>query len=112
MIEQGGLIPGLLYRGGGLATPTQPYQRTLGVEIPFGRRRCPTSPAATRPSSAFYNVTAQRDSKVPDNVAQADLSVQQRRAESADAARDAAHRAERQRLDLGSTPRTSGRSTG
>ena len=33
VIEQGGSIPGLLYRGGGISTATQPYQRTLGVSI-------------------------------------------------------------------------------
>src|SRR5688572_26862270 len=66
VIEQGGLIPGLLYRGRGLANATQPYQRTLGSVVPWSASM---SYVTGSHSSKFgiYNVTAFRDSKVPDN---------------------------------------------
>ena len=66
VIEQGGVIPGLLYRGRGLQNATQPYQRTLGSVIPWSASM---SYVTGSHSSKFgvYNVTALRDSKVPDN---------------------------------------------
>jgi len=65
--EQAGLIPGLLYRGGGVSTATQPYQRTLGVVKPFSAS---VSYVTGSHSAKFgvYNVTVSRDSTVPDNV--------------------------------------------
>ncbi len=57
VIEQGGLIPGLLYRGGGLGNATQPYQRTLGVVMPWSASM---SYVTGSHSAKFgvYNVTA------------------------------------------------------
>src|SRR5207244_4737767 len=68
VIDQGGLIPGLLYRGGGTSSATQPYQRTLGVSIPFGASLS-YIPGGHSYKFGFYNVTAQRTSNVGDNVA-------------------------------------------
>jgi len=67
VVEQGGLIPGLLYRGGGLSTATQPYQRTLGVTIPMSAA---LSYVTGSHSAKFglYNVSALRDSWVADNA--------------------------------------------
>ena len=68
VLEQAGLIPGLLYRGGGVSTATQPYQRTLGVVMPWSASM---SYVTGSHSAKFgvYNVTANRDSTVPDNFA-------------------------------------------
>ena len=60
VIEQGGLIPGLLYRGRGLANATQPYQRTLGVGdslvgvdvLRHGPDTPPSSASTTSPPTA------------------------------------------------------------
>lgn len=67
VIEQGGAIPGLLYRGVGLYSANQPYQRTRGVTIPFGASvNYVTGSHSTK--FGVYNVTASRDSHVDDNV--------------------------------------------
>jgi hypothetical protein len=100
VIEQGGLIPGLLYRGPGLSSATQPYQRTLGVSIPFGAS-VSYVPGGHAFKIGFYNVTALRTSWVGDNVAhltyQFDNGVPNQLTERA----TPLYRAERQKLDLG-----------
>ena len=89
VIDQGGLIPGLLYRGGGLGNATQPYQRTLGVSHP-GRgvgvlcHRQPLGQGGRLQRHRPAHVDGARQ------LREADLPVQQRRAESADAAGHAA----------------------
>ena len=100
VIEQGGQIPGLLYRGGGLSTATQPYQRTLGVSIPFGRfagvrAGQPLVQVRLLQRDGAARLERRRQRRAPD------LPIPQRRAEPADRTGDAAHRAERQKLDLG-----------
>ncbi len=100
VIEQGGSIPGLLYRGGGLSSATQPYQRTLGVSIPFGASLAYV-PGSHSFKFGFYNVTAQRTSHVFDNVAHLSYrffnGVPNQLTERA----TPLYRAERQRMDLG-----------
>ena len=89
VIEQGGLIPGLLYRGNGLQSATQPYQRTLGVSMPSSAALSYVTGSHSA-KLGFYNVTAQRTSACARQRVAPDVPVQQRRAESAHAARDAA----------------------
>jgi hypothetical protein len=100
VIEQGGAIPGLLYRGGGISTATQPYQRTLGVSIPFG-----VSLAYVTGSHSFkfgfYNVTAHRDSKVFDNVAHLTYQFLNGVPNQLTERATPLDRSERQRMDLG-----------
>ena len=90
VIEQGGLIPGPAVSGRrDLQSATQPYQRTLGVSIPFGRvavlrHRQPLGQVRLLQRHRAADVERARQ-----RVA-SDLPVQQRRAESADPARDAA----------------------
>jgi len=66
--EQGGAIPGLLYRGIGLYSASQPFQRTLGVTIPFGASIAYVTGSHSA-KVGIYNVTARRDSHLDDNVA-------------------------------------------
>ena len=63
VVEQGGLIPGLQYRGGGISYGTQPYQRTLGVSIPLGGSLTYVTGSHSF-KFGFYNVTALRTSNV------------------------------------------------
>ena len=89
VIEQGGLIPGLLYRGRGLANATQPYQRTLGVRhslvgVDVLRHRQPLGQVRRLQRHRHPRVNGARQ------LRQADLPVQQRRAQPVDAAGDAA----------------------
>jgi len=100
VIEQGGLIPGLLYRGGGLSSATQPYQRTLGVSIPFGASLSYV-PGSHSFKFGFYNVTAQRTSHVFDNVAHLTYRFLNGVPNQLTERATPLDRAERQRLDLG-----------
>ena len=100
VIDQGGLIPGLLYRGGGLGSATQPYQRTLGVSQPFAA----SVSYVTGSHSAkvgVYNVTAQRTSTVPDNFAKLTYRFNNGVPNQLTQRATPLDRAERQRLDLG-----------
>jgi len=100
VIEQGGLIPGLLYRGRGLANATQPYQRTLGVVIPWSASM---SYVTGSHSAKFgvYNVTANRDSKVPDNFDKLTYRFNNGVPNQLTQRATPLDRAERQRFDLG-----------
>jgi hypothetical protein len=100
VVEQQGLIPGLTYRGGGISSPAQPYQRTLGVSIPFGASLSYV-PGSHSFKVGFYNVTAQRTSNVSDN--QFHLSYQFLNGTPNQLTERATplYRAERQRWDLG-----------
>jgi hypothetical protein len=100
VIEQQGLIPGLLYRGGGLSSATQPYQRTLGVSIPFGASLSYV-PGGHSFKVGFYNVTAQRTSNVSDNVAHLTYQFLNGTPNQLTERATPLYRAERQRLDLG-----------
>jgi hypothetical protein len=100
VIEQGGLIPGLLYRGRGLANATQPYQRTLGVVIPWSASM---SYVTGSHSAKFgvYNVTANRDSKVPDNFDKLTYRFNNGVPNQLTQRATPLDRSERQRFDLG-----------
>jgi len=100
VIEQQGLIPGLLYRGGGISTATQPYQRTLGVSIPFGASLSYV-PGGHSFKFGFYNVTAQRTSNVGDNVAHLTYQFLNGTPNQLTQRATPLYRAERQRMDLG-----------
>jgi hypothetical protein len=100
VLEQGGLIPGLLYRGGGISTATQPYQRTLGVSIPFGASLS-YIPGGHSFKFGFYNVTAQRTSNVSDNVAHLTYQFLNGTPNQLTQRATPLYRAERQRMDLG-----------
>lgn len=100
VIEQGGAIPGLLYRGGGLSTATQPYQRTLGVSIPFGASLAYVTGSHSF-KLGFYNVTAHRDSKVFDNAAHLTYRFLNGVANQLTERATPLDRSERQRMDLG-----------
>jgi hypothetical protein len=100
VVEQGGAIPGLLYRGGGLSSPTQPYQRTLGVSIPFGASLAYV-PGSHSFKFGFYNVTAQRTSDVFDNTANLTYRFLNGVPNQLTQRATPLSRAERQRLDLG-----------
>ncbi|MEP7304996.1 MAG: carboxypeptidase regulatory-like domain-containing protein [Acidobacteriota bacterium] len=100
VVEQGGLIPGLLYRGGGTSSPTQPYQRTLGVSIPFAASLSYV-PGSHSLKVGFYNVTAQRTSYVADNVAHLTYQFLNGVPNQLTERATPLYRAERQRLDLG-----------
>ena len=100
VIDQGGLIPGLLYRGGGLGSANQPYQRTLGVSQPFAA----SVSYVTGSHSAkvgVYNVTAQRRSTVPDNYAKLTYRFNNGVPNQLTQRATPLDRTERQRLDLG-----------
>ncbi|MEO8257756.1 MAG: TonB-dependent receptor [Acidobacteriota bacterium] len=100
VIEQGGLIPGLLYRGGGLSTATQPYQRTLGVSIPFGASLAYVTGSHSA-KFGFYNVTAQRTSYVGDNTAALTYQFNNGVPNQLTQRATPLYRAERQKMDLG-----------
>jgi hypothetical protein len=98
--EQAGLIPGLLYRGGGVSTATQPYQRTLGVVKPFSAS---VSYVTGSHSAKFgvYNVTVSRDSTVPDNVAKLTYRFNNGVPNQLTQRATPLDRSERQKFDLG-----------
>ena len=100
VIDQGGLIPGLLYRGGGISTATQPYQRTLGVSIPFGASLAYVTGSHSA-KFGFYNVTAQRTSNVSDNTAHLTYQFNNGVPNQLTQRATPLYRAERQKLDLG-----------
>jgi carboxypeptidase family protein len=105
--DQGGLIPGLVYRGGGQSAGTSPYGRTLGVSIPSNA----TLTYVTGSHSAkfgVYNVTAQRTTWIDDSalklkyrinttVPQANGTFPNQLTQNA----TPIYRKERQRMDLG-----------
>lgn len=98
--EQGGSIPGLLYRGPGISTATQPYQRTLGVSIPFGASLSYV-PGSHSFKIGFYNVTAQRTSNVGDDTAHLSYQFLNGVPNQLTERATPLYRAERQKLDLG-----------
>jgi hypothetical protein len=98
--EQGGAIPGLLYRGGGISTATQPYQRTLGVSIPFGASLAYV-PGSHSFKFGFYNVTAHRDSHVFDDTAHLSYQFLNSVPNQLTERTTPFDRSERQRMDLG-----------
>ncbi len=100
VVEQGGAIPGLLYRGGGISTATQPYQRTLGVSIPFGASLAYVTGSHSF-KAGFYNVTAHRDSKVFDNAAHLTYRFLNGVPNQLTERATPLDRSERQRMDLG-----------
>jgi hypothetical protein len=100
VIDQGGLIPGLIYRGGGISTATQPYQRTLGVSIPFGASLAYVTGSHSA-KFGFYNVTAQRTSNVSDNTAHLTYQFNNGVPNQLTQRATPLYRAERQKLDLG-----------
>jgi hypothetical protein len=100
VIEQGGSIPGLLYRGGGISTATQPYQRTLGVSIPFGASLAYV-PGSHSFKFGFYNVTAQRTSNVFDDTSHLTYRFLNGVPNQLTQRATPLYRAERQKLDLG-----------
>jgi hypothetical protein len=100
VIEQGGLIPGLLYRGPGLSSATQPYQRTLGVSIPFGSS-ISYVPGSHSFKVGFYNVTAQRTSHVYDNTSALTYRFLNGVPNQLTERATPLYRAERQKFDLG-----------
>jgi hypothetical protein len=100
VIEQGGLIPGLLYRGAGLGNATQPYQRTLGVTIPFSAAVSYVTGSHSA-KIGVYNVTAQRTSDVPDNAAKLTYTFLNGVPTSLTQRATPLYRAERQKYDLG-----------
>jgi hypothetical protein len=100
VIEQGGLIPGLLYRGGGLGSATQPYQRTLGVSIPMAASLSYVTGSHSA-KMGVYNVTAQRTSTVPDNAAHLTYRFLNGVPNQLTQRATPLDRAERQKLDLG-----------
>jgi hypothetical protein len=100
VLEQGGLIPGLLYRGAGLQNATQPYQRTLGVSIPSSANISYVTGSHSA-KVGFYNVTAQRTSWVPDNMAKLTYRFNNGVPNQLTQRATPLYRAERQKLDLG-----------
>jgi hypothetical protein len=100
VVEQAGLIPGLLYRGGGISTATQPYQRTLGVVIPWSASMAyVTGQHAAK--FGVYNVTALRTSNVPDNTAHLTYRFLNGVPNQLTQRATPLYRAERQKFDLG-----------
>jgi hypothetical protein len=100
VVEQGGVIPGLLYRGNGLQSPTQPYQRTLGVSIPSSAALSYVTGSHSA-KVGFYNVTAQRTSDVPDNASHLTYQFNNGVPNQLTQRATPLYRAERQKLDLG-----------
>ncbi|HUK34627.1 MAG TPA: TonB-dependent receptor [Vicinamibacterales bacterium] len=98
--EQGGAIPGLLYRGGGISTATQPYQRTLGVSIPFGASLAYVTGSHSF-KTGFYNVTARRDSHVFDDAEHLSYQFLNGVPNQLTERATPLDRSERQRMDLG-----------
>jgi hypothetical protein len=100
VIEQVGLIPGLLYRGAGLANATQPYQRTLGVTIPASASISYVTGSHSA-KAGVYNVTAQRTSNVPDNASHLTYQFNNGVPNQLTQRATPFDRAERQKMDLG-----------
>ena len=100
VIEQGGLIPGLLYRGGGLQNATQAYQRTLGVSMPSSAAMSYVTGSHSA-KVGFYNVTAQRTSRVLDNASHLTYRFNNGVPNQLTERATPLYRAERQKLDLG-----------
>jgi hypothetical protein len=100
VVDQGGLIPGLLYRGNGLQSATQPYQRTLGVSIPSSAAFSYVTGSHSA-KFGFYNVTAQRTSRVPDNASNLTYQFNNGVPNQLTQRATPLYRAERQKLDLG-----------
>ena len=100
VIDQAGLIPNLLYRGNGLQSGTQPYQRTLGVSIPSSASLSYVTGSHSA-KVGFYNVTAQRTSHVPDNAAHLTYRFNNGVPNQLTQRATPLYRAERQKLDLG-----------
>jgi len=100
VVEQAGLIPGLLYRGGGLSTATQPYQRTLGVTYPSSASVAYVTGSHSA-KAGYYNVTATRDSWVYDNAAHLTYRFSNAVPNQLTQRATPLERAERQKLDLG-----------
>ncbi len=98
--EQGGAIPGLLYRGVGLYSANQPYQRTRGITIPFGASIAYVTGSHSAKFGA-YNVTALRDSHVGDNVAHLSYRFLNGVPNQLTQRATPLDRSERQRMDLG-----------
>jgi len=100
VVEQGGLIPGLLYRGGGLSTATQPYQRTLGVTYPSSASVAYVTGSHSA-KAGYYNVTATRDSWVYDNASNLTYRFSNGVPNQLTQRATPLERSERQKLDLG-----------
>jgi Carboxypeptidase regulatory-like domain len=100
VIEQAGLIPGLLYRGGGLQNATQAYQRTLGVSMPSSAALSYVTGSHSA-KVGFYNVTAQRTSWVQDNASHLTYQFNNGVPNQLTQRATPLYRAERQKLDLG-----------
>jgi hypothetical protein len=98
--EQGGAVPGLLYRGVGLYSANQPYQRTLGVTLPFGASVAYVTGSHSA-KFGVYNVTAIRDSRVDDNVAHLSYRFLNGVPNQLTQRATPLDRSERQRMDLG-----------
>jgi hypothetical protein len=98
--EQGGAIPGLLYRGVGLYSANQPYQRTLGVTLPFGASVAYVTGSHSA-KVGVYNVTARRDSHLDDNVAHVSYRFLNGIPNQLTQRATPLDRSERQRMDLG-----------
>jgi hypothetical protein len=100
VVEQGGLIPGLLYRGGGVSTATQPYQRTLGVTFPSSASVAYVTGSHSA-KVGYYNVTATRDSWVFDNASQLSYRFLNGVPNQLTQRATPLERSERQKFDLG-----------
>jgi hypothetical protein len=100
VVEQAGLIPGLLYRGGGVSTATQPYQRTLGVTYPSSASVAYVTGSHSA-KAGYYNVTATRDSWVYDNAAHLTYRFSNGVPNQLTQRATPLERSERQKLDLG-----------
>ncbi len=100
VIEQGGTIPGLLYRGVGLYSANQPYQRTRGITLPFGASVAYVTGSHSA-KFGVYNVTALRDSHVDDNVAHLTYRFLNGVPNQLTQRATPLDRSERQRMDLG-----------
>ena len=101
VIEQGGLDSGpAVSRRRHLAAATQPYQRTLGVSIPFGASLSYV-PGGHSFKFGFYNVTAQRTSNVGDNASHLTYRFLNGVPNQLTQRATPLYRAERQKMDLG-----------
>jgi hypothetical protein len=100
VVEQGGLIPGLLYRGGGLSTASQPYQRTLGVTLPMSAALSYVTGSHSA-KVGIYNVSALRDSWVADNASHVTYRFNNGVPNQLTQRATPLYRAERQKYDLG-----------
>jgi hypothetical protein len=100
VIEQGGAIPGLLYRGVGLYSANQPYQRTRGITIPVAASIAYVTGSHSA-KFGFYNATALRDSHVDDNASHVSYRFLNGVPNQLTQRATPLDRSERQRLDLG-----------